>query len=228
MNDTQSNVFGYMRISTKEERGKQRYNRQEKALTSYAEKNGFEYLIVFKEDASAKNFSERREWNSLERVLKPGDTIVMKDISRFTREAENGYSKYMELFNNGIRLVFLDNPTVSTDYIHQLTSVAAQQDLIARTSMESTIKLLLIVELDRVEKERLTLIKRTKDGIAASPKQSGRAKGHLDKMSPALAEDLKLYLTDRTITQKSLMDKYHISRNTLKKYAQLIKAGSLS
>lgn len=35
--------------------------------------------------------------DKLERMVHPGDTIVFKDICRFTREAENGYSKYMEL-----------------------------------------------------------------------------------------------------------------------------------
>lgn len=212
-----------MRISTQEERKKQRFNRQEKALEKYAKDNNIEYLLTFKEDASGKNFSERKQWNSLERLLQPGDTIVFKDISRFTREAENGYAKYMELFHKGVNLVFIDNQTISTDYIRQLLHVAKEQDLVARTSLEATVKLLLIVELDRVEKERLILIKRTKDGLASSDKVSGRPKGHLDKLTLELEKDIREYLQDRTITQKSIMDKHSISRNTLKKYASIIK-----
>ena len=180
--DRDNNVFAYMRISTQEERNKQRFNRQERSLEKYAKDHGIEYLLTFKEDVSGKSFSNRKQWNNLERLLQPGDTVVFKDVSRFTREAENGYQKYMELLHNGINLVFIDNSTISTDYIRQLLHVAEEQDLVARTSLESTVKLLLIVELDRVEKERLTLIKRTKDGIAASDKHSGRKKGHLDKL----------------------------------------------
>lgn len=220
MND---NVFAYMRISTQEERKKQRFNRQENALEKYAKDNNVEYLLIFKEDASGKNFSERKQWNSLERLLQPGDMVVFKDISRFTREAENGYTKYMELLHKNVNLVFIDNQTISTDYIRQLLHVAKEQDLVARTSLEATVKLLLIVELDRVEKERLILIKRTKDGLASSDKVSGRPKGHLDKLTLELEKDIREYLQDRTITQKSIMDKHSISRNTLKKYASIIK-----
>ena len=223
--DRLDNYYAYMRISTKEERQKQRFNRQESALTKYARDHGIEYVVTFKEDASGKNFTDRKEWNKLERIIQSGDTIVFKDISRFTREAINGYEQYMKLLHDGIRLVFIDNPTVSTDYIQEMLHVAEEQDLVARTSLESTIKLLLIVELDRVEKERLTLIQRTKDGIAASPKKSGRARGHLDKMTPALYNDIQAYLSDRSIRQDTLMKKHKISRNTLKKYIKLVKDG---
>lgn len=217
------NYFAYERISTKEERNKQRFNRQDHAMEKFAKENGIEFVLIVKEDASGKNFTDRKEWKKLERLLQPGDTVVFKDISRFTREAENGYTKYMDLLQKDINLVFLDNQTIGTDYIRQLLHVAEAQDLVARVSLESTVKLLLIVELDRVEKERLTLIKRTKDGIAASEKPSGRPKGKLDKMTPELKTDLFKYLKDRSITQKSLMQKHKISRNTLKKYANLLK-----
>lgn len=218
------NTYSYKRISTKEERNKQRYNRQQSALEKYAKDNDIEYLIEFQEDESGKSFENRKEWNKLEKLLQPGDTIVFKDISRFTREAENGYKKYMELLEKGIELIFIDNQTVSTPYIKQLLDVANRQNLVAKTSLESTVKLLLIVELDRVEQERLIFIKRTKDGIAASPKASGRKEGQLDKMTPELKADIQEYLTNRSIKQTDLMKKHNISRNTLKKYAALVAA----
>ena len=218
------NDYSYERISTKEERGKQRYSRQDAALAKYAKDNGIEYLLQFKEDVSGKSFENRTEWNKLERLLQPGDKVIFKDVSRFTREAENGYKKYMELLEKGIELIFIDNPTISTPYIKQLLDVASKQNLVARTSLESTVKLLLIVELDRVEQERLIFIKRTKDGIAASSKASGRKEGQLDKMTPELKADIQEYLTNRSIKQTDLMKKHNISRNTLKKYAALVAA----
>ena len=221
-----TNVFGYMRISTQEERQKQRFNRQEHALDKYAKAHGISYILTFKEDVSGKNFTDRKAWNNLERLLQPGDTVVCKDVSRFTREAETGYAKYMDLLHKDINLVFIDNPTVSTDYIRELLHVAETQDIVARTSLESTVKLLLIVELDRAERERTTLIQRTKDGIAASDKKSGRVTGHLDKMTPELESDIKAYLQDRSITQQSIMKKHRLSRNTVKKYAEIIKRQS--
>lgn len=46
----------------------------------------------------------------------------------------------------------------------------------------------------------------------------GRKEGQLDKMTPELQEDIEKFLSDRSIKQIDLMNKYHISRNTIKKY----------
>ena len=220
------NFFSYKRISTKEERGLQKYNRQEAALKKYAADHGIEFVAEFQEDESGKSFDNRKEWKRLEKLVQPGDTIVFKDISRFTREANNGYNKYMELLERGVELVFIDNPTISTEYIKQLLNIAEQQNIVARTSLESTVKLLIIVELDRVEQERLILINRIKCGISASEKQQGRKPGQLDKMTAELEADIKAFLGDRSIKQVDLMEKHKISRNTLKKYIELVKENS--
>ena len=218
------NVYGYMRISTKEDKELQKFTRQETALERYAAENDIKYCLVFKEDKSGKNFSDREQWQKLESIVQSGDTIIFKDICRFTREAENGYNKYMELMNKGVELVFLDNQTVSTPYIKQLLNIAKNQNLIAKTSLESTVKLLLLVELDRAEQERKITVQRIKDGIKASEKQSGRPQGKLDKLTDELKADIKRFLTDRNIKQSYLMKKHDISRNTLKKYIEVVKA----
>ncbi len=218
------NVYSYMRISTSEERDLQKFTRQESALQRYAKENDIEYLLEFREDKSGKNFTERKQWQKLESIVQPGDTIVFKDIYRFTREAEQGYVKYMELLNKGVELIFIDNRTVSTPYIKQLLNVAKAQNLVAMTSLESTVKLLLIVELDRAEQERKITVQRIKDGIEASSKRSGRVTGKLDKMSDELKADIQLFIKDRGIKQIDLMQKHNISRNTLKKYIEIVKS----
>ena len=218
-----ANYYSYMRISTKIDRDKQSYTRQESALAKYAENNKIEYVFQFKEDVSGTSFENRAEWQRIEKIVQPGDTIVFKDISRFTREAEAGYTKYMGLMNKGVNLVFIDNPTISTDYIKELLHIAEQQDLVAKTSLESTVKLLLIVELNRAEQERLTLKKRTKDGMAASPNKAGRKPGQLDKLTDELQADIVLYLADRSVKAIDLMRKHNISRNTFKKYVKYVE-----
>lgn len=218
-----SNYYSYMRISTKESTDKQSFNRQEKSIKAYADKMGIEYILELKDDCSGSSFN-RKEWKRLERIIQHGDTIVFKEISRFTRQAEDGYKKYMELMSKGVNLVFLDNPTVGTDYIKKLTKVAEEQDLITKTALESTIKLLLIVELDRVQKEREIIVNRIRQGIQASNKASGRSEGQLDKMTDELKVDIKEYLGNRTIKQVDLMKKHNISRNTLKKYIKIIES----
>ena len=220
--ENMGNYYSYMRISTKESNDKQSFTRQEKSLKTYAESNNIEYLLSFKDDKTGSTF-DRPSWSKLEKLLQKGDTIVFKEISRFTRQAEEGYKKYMELMQKGINLVFIDNMTVSTDYIKNLTSIANSQNLVTKTALESTIKLLLIVELDRVQQEREIIVKRIKQGIEASDKKSGRKVGNLDKMSDELKADIKNFLADRSIKQVDLMHKHNISRNTLKKYVRLVE-----
>ena len=219
---TMGNYYSYMRISTKEERALQKFARQEKSLETYAKTNNMEYLVQFKDDASGKDFN-RTDWKRLEKLVQSGDTIVFKDISRFTREALNGYDKYIELMNKGVNLVFIDNMTISTDYIKSMMNIAQEQDLVTKTALESTIKLLLIVELDRVQKEREIIVRRIKQGIEASGNKQGRKQGQLDKMNDELRKDIKKFLNDRTIKQIDLMNKHNISRNTLKKYIEIVK-----
>ena len=143
------NYYSYKRISTDQER--QNFNRQTKALEKYATDHNIEYLVEFTEEKSAKSFDDRPQFKKLDKLLQAGDTIVFKDLFRFTRESENGYIKYMEWLNRGINMVFLDNPTVSSDYIRSMIETAQKQDIVTRTAMEGIIKLLIIVELDRGE-----------------------------------------------------------------------------
>ena len=75
-----------------------------------------------------------------------------------------------------------------------------------------------------MQQEREIFIKRIKQGIEASSKKSGRKFGQLDKMSKELKDDIKLFLIDRSIKQVDLMKKHNISRNTLKKYVEVVKA----
>ena len=90
-------------------------------------------------------------------------------------------------------------------------------------TLEVVIRLLLVTELDRAEKEHEITVKRIKDGIKASSKKSGRKEGQLDKMTPEHEADIRKFLTDRSIKQIDLMNKYNISRNTLKNILSILQ-----
>lgn len=228
-----ANTYGYMRISTQEDRDKQKFTRQQNALDRYAKETDKEYVLVFREDKSGKTFENRGEWKKLESIINPGDTVVMKSIDRFTRNVDEGLEKYMKLMHDGVNLVFLDNPTLSTDYMKNLLNIAEQQeDRIARESMTFIARILLIAELDRAEKERATISKRTKDGMKARKDEAeakgeqwaaGRKKGQLDKLTPELEADIVKYLSDRTVKGVDIMKKHHIVRNTFTKYVDHVK-----
>ena len=202
-------TLAYLRISTKEERGKQKFTRQEQAIERWSKETGIEIpeRRIYKDEASGKSF-DRPAWTELEQDVQSGDTIVFKDICRFTRERDNGYKKYMDLLNKGIEMIFIDNPTLNTEYIKSMQTSAEkmkEKNIISGMTLEFVISLLLVTELDRAEQERET------------------TKGHLDKMSPELEADIKKYLADRGVKQVDLMKKYNISRNTLKKYTSIVQ-----
>lgn len=218
--------FGYLRISTKEERRKQKFTRQEHAIKRWCTENNEEIpeRRMYRDDASGKSF-DRVSWKELEQDVQAGDTIIFKDICRFTRERDNGYKKYMELLNRSIELIFLDNPTLNTAYIKSMQNSAEKmkrENIVGGMTLEFVIRLLLVTELDKAEKERETTVKRIKDGIAASDKKSGRKIGQLDKLSPELENDIRVYLVNRSVKQIDLINRYNISRNTLKKYIKYV------
>ena len=218
--------FGYLRISTKEERRKQKFTRPEHAIKRWCKENDTEIpeRRMYRDDASGKSFN-RASWKELEQDVQAGDTIVFKDICRFTRERDNGYKKYMELLNRGIELIFLDNPTLNTACIKAMQQSAdrmKEENIIGGMTLEFVIRLLLVTELDKAEKERETTVRRIRDGIAASDKKSGRKVGQLDKLSPELENDIRVYLVNRSVKQIDLINRYNISRNTLKKYIKYV------
>ena len=46
--------------------------------------------------------------------LSPGETIIFDSVSRMSRDAEEGFQLYEQLYRNGINLVFLKEPHINT------------------------------------------------------------------------------------------------------------------
>lgn len=70
--------------------------------------------IVIKEAYTGTKI-DRPEWNKLYKRVKAGDTIVFDSVSRMSRDAEEGFKAYEELFNRGVELVFLNEPMINTE-----------------------------------------------------------------------------------------------------------------
>lgn len=71
----------------------------------------------------------------------------------------------MELLNRGIELIFLDNPTLNTEYIKSMQNSAEKmkrENIVGGMTLEFVIRLLLVTELDKAEKERETTVKELK------------------------------------------------------------------
>lgn len=65
---------------------------------------------------------QRPVWEKLMKQLEKGDVLVCDSVSRFSRNATEGYSWYKSLYEKGIEIVFLNEPTISTSIFDRLKS----------------------------------------------------------------------------------------------------------
>jgi len=98
-------IYGYARISTK----KQNIDRQIENIS-----REYPGAIVIKE-AYTGTTTDRPQWNKLVQRVQPGDTIVFDEVSRMSRNAEEGFKVYQELYTKGVSLVFLKERHIDTD-----------------------------------------------------------------------------------------------------------------
>lgn len=99
-------IYGYCRISTP----KQNIERQiRNILKEYPD------AIIIQETFSGSKFQGRRELEKLIRNIKAGDTIIFDSVSRMSRNADEGFALYEQLYNQDINLVFLKEPHINTD-----------------------------------------------------------------------------------------------------------------
>ena len=99
------NIYGYCRIST----AKQSIDRQIRNIKA-------EYPTAhIVQEAYTGTSILRPEWLKLYRVLKSGDMVVFDSVSRMSRNAEEGFTLYEDLYHKGIRLVFLKEHHIDTE-----------------------------------------------------------------------------------------------------------------
>ena len=98
-------IYGYCRISTM----KQSIARQIDNI-----KNVYPNAVIISEEFTGTKM-DRPKWNKLYDNVKQGDTIVFDEVSRLSRNADEGFKVYQELFNRGVNLIFLKESTLNTD-----------------------------------------------------------------------------------------------------------------
>lgn len=102
-------IFGYMRISTQKE--KQTTDRQRITLEQYAAENKFKFDEIVEERISGTIKAEHRpQFNVLKNKLRPGDILIVSDIDRIGRDADNVIMEFKKLKAEGIRVIALDTP----------------------------------------------------------------------------------------------------------------------
>lgn len=228
--DTMSKIYGYARISTK----KQSMQRQIDNIKAYNES-----AIILEEAFTGTKVEGRKVFSNLLSKVEQGDTIIFDSVSRMSRNAEEGYKLYEELFNKGVNLVFLKEQHINTDtYKKALSNNVAMTGTNLDFLLEGINKYLMALAKEQIqiafnqsEKEVTDLQQRTKEGIKAKRKQAieegrefkiGIEKGTklVTKKSIQAKADIMKYSKEfnGTLKDTEVMKLVGLARNTYYKY----------
>ena len=163
-----SREFGYCRIST----GRQNIERQERNI-----RTAYPNAVIVKEVYTGTKFQGRKELEKILDKVQAGDTIIFDSVSRMSRDAEEGFQLYEELFHRDISLVFLKEPHINTEtykraVMNQINMTGDKIDLILEGVNQYLMELAreqIRIALKKKKKEVSDLHQRTKEGIETAP-----------------------------------------------------------
>ena len=191
-------TYGYVRISTMQ----QNIERQIRNI-----KEKYPEAIIIQDEYTGTKM-DRPQWSKLYKSLKPGDVVVFDEVSRMSRDAEEGFKVYQELYDRGCELIFLKESHINTEaYREALKGVITADvksgdqntdELIAgimaslNKFMMNKVKEDIRRAFDHAEKEVQYMRQRTREGIETARlngKQVGRSEG--DKLNIKKSDPIK-------------------------------------
>ena len=229
-------LYGYCRISTR----KQNIERQVRNILAL-----FPDAIIIREIYTGTKFQGRKELEKLLKIVRTGDTIVFDSVSRMSRNAEEGFQLYEELFRKGINLIFLKEPHINTDTYkkamgNQLNMTGDAVDLILEGINRYLLELAksqIRLAFEQAEKEVSDLRQRTKEGIETArlngkqigqlpgrtyeTKKSKAAKRIIMKHNQAIGGLLGAFVICAIYVLRMLMDNTMKSEDDVDKYLHL-------
>ena len=220
-------IYGYARISTKQ----QSIERQVRNIFREAPD-----ALIYEESYTGTT-NNRPEWKRLLNRLKMGDTVIFDSVSRMSRNAEEGIDTYFDLYNKGIRLVFLKEHYIDTDiYSEGIKDKVELQGTIEdelfkgiNNYFRELAKQQIKIAFEQSEKEVQDLRIRTKEGMETARlngKQIGGIKGskYNVKKSVKAKKIIMKHSKDfnGNLNDKECMLLAQISNNTYYKYKKEI------
>lgn len=103
----ENKIFAYMRISTNH----QKTDRQQQAIIEYSIANGFR-IDEFVSDVitGGTKADNRPNYHNMKKQFRNGDTLIISDVDRLGRNADDVIVEIKDLQSKGIRVVALDVP----------------------------------------------------------------------------------------------------------------------
>lgn len=178
-------IYGAVRIST----GRQNIERQVRNILE-----AYPTAHIIKEVYTGTKLDGMKEFKKLydytRKTVKSGKkiTIVYDSVSRMSRNAEEGFALYEELFDLGVSLIFLKEPHINTDTYRKTLDIdipltGTNVDIILSAVKKYLMELAkeqIKLAFDQAQKEVDDLHRRTSEGMktaALNGKQIGRIKG---------------------------------------------------
>lgn len=221
-------IYGYCRVSTKT----QNIERQHRNILA-----AYPTAKLIDETYTGTKFEGRKEFNKLLKAAKEGDTIVFDSVSRMSRNSDEGFKLYEELYNKGIELVFIKEPHINTaTYKKALTNNVQMTNTAVDSILKGVNEYLMAlakeqirIAFDQSEKEVKDLQERTKEGIKTAKdngKQIGLKKGTKLTTKKSVEAKEKILKHSKTfngsLNDAELMKLCNISRNSFYKYKKEI------
>lgn len=221
-----STIYGYCRVSTK----KQSIDRQIRNIKAL-----YPDAIILTDEYTGTTLN-RPAWQKLLKKIKSGDTIVFDSVSRMSRDEEEGYNVYEELFNSGIELVFIKERHIDTaTYKKALTDGIPMTGTNVDYILEGVNKYLLSLAKEQIrlafeqaEKEVQDLRQRTREGIETARlngKQIGCKEGvKLTTKKSIEAKGIIIKHINNGLSDKDIITLTGVSRNSYYKYKRELRA----
>lgn len=221
--------YGYCRISTP----KQSIERQIRNI-----KAEHPQAIIVQEVFTGTKTDGRKKFESLLKNVRQGDLIVFDSVSRMSRNAEDGFAIYQELFSKGIELEFIKEPQVNTaTFRNALKTAVPLTGTNIDYILEGINKFLLELAREQIrlcfeqsEKEVSDLHQRTREGIQTARlngKQIGQKPGAklITKKSIKAKEEILKYSRDfsGTLNDSECIRLLGIARNTFYHYKKELR-----
>lgn len=194
--------FFYIRVSSQEQ--------NEGRQLEIAKELGIDGKCIYIDKESGKNL-ERPQWEKLMNTLRVGDTLVVQDLSRLSRNKKDIKDVWKDLTDRGINIEVVNMPILNTEKYVDLGSMG---------QLVSDIVFELLSWM--VEEERTRIKNNQRQGIELA-KEQGKYKGRPVKYhKDAVGADKLVYdaivrgLHDG-ISIKDLSSSLNISRNTIYK-----------
>lgn len=222
-------IIGYCRKSRKE---KQTFDRQERNILAE-----YPSAKIIKEAFTGTKI-DRPEWQKIYKNADSNTVIVFDSVSRMSRNAEEGFKAYEELYNRGVKLVFLKEPHINTDTFRNAlenavpmtgTKVDCILEGINKYLMELA-KEQIRIAFEQAEKEVQDLHKRVSEGLLTAKingKRVGAQKGDtytVKKAEEAKKEILRLSKDfNGSLNDTEVIKIIGIARNSYYKYKGELK-----